>query len=190
MGDYTRKYAEEIEFQKYQQYLFWTQWKKLKNYANANGIQIVGDLPIYVAFDSADSWANTDLFQFDQDLKPIAVAGCPPDGFSATGQLWGNPLYDWDYHRQTGFAWWMKRIAHCFRLYDMVRIDHFRGFDEYYSIPYGEKTAVNGTWKPGPGLTLFETLQREMGDLQIIAEDLGYHKKYFYDRYIKKIYSR
>lgn len=174
LADYEKNYAQEIEFQKYQQYLFWTQWKKLKNYANANGIQIVGDLPIYVAFDSADSWANTDLFQFDQKLKPIAVAGCPPDGFSATGQLWGNPLYDWEYHRQSGFAWWMKRIAHCFQLYDMVRIDHFRGFDEYYSIPYGEKTAVNGTWKPGPGLTLFETLQREMGDLNIIAEDLGY----------------
>ena len=118
--------------------------KKLHDYANEKGIEIIGDIPIYVAFDSADTWANPKLFQFDEENLPTAVAGCPPDGFSATGQLWGNPLYNWEYHKETGYTWWLERIAHCFRLYDVVRIDHFRGFDEYYAIPYGSKTAENG----------------------------------------------
>lgn len=171
---YKKTYEDDIEFYRFLQYLFWSQWQKLKEYANKKGIRIIGDLPIYVAFDSADSWANPRLFQFDEREQPIAVAGCPPDGFSATGQLWGNPLYDWDYHRETGFEWWLMRISHCFKLYDMVRIDHFRGFDEYYSIPFGEKTAVNGRWMPGPGIAVFQTLQEKLGDLDIIAEDLGY----------------
>lgn len=141
MDYYQRELYFEIEFQEYLQFLFAKQWKKLKAYANENGIQIIGDIPIYVAFDSADSWAHPELFQFDENNTPTAVAGCPPDGFSATGQLWGNPLYRWDYHRQTGFSWWIQRIAHCCQLYDVVRIDHFRGFDAYYSIPYGDKTA-------------------------------------------------
>ena len=166
--------AGEIDFYRFQQYEFNRQWKRLHAYANENGIEIIGDIPIYVAFDSADTWAAPELFQFDENKEPSAVAGCPPDGFSATGQLWGNPLYDWEYHKKTGYAWWMRRIVHCFRLYDIVRIDHFRGFDEYYAIPYGEKTAVNGKWMPGPGIEFFRTMEEKLGRLNIIAEDLGF----------------
>ena len=127
--------AEEIDFYKFQQYEFDKQWSQLHAYANEQGIQIVGDIPIYVAFDGADTWASPELFQFDEENNPVAVAGCPPDDFSATGQLWGNPLYNWEYHKKTGYDWWIKRICHCLKLYDVVRLDHFRGFDEYYSIP-------------------------------------------------------
>ena len=168
------QYADETGFYRFQQYLFDRQWKALKAYANAKGIRIIGDIPIYVAFDSADTWANPELFQLDEENVPIAVAGCPPDAFSATGQLWGNPLYRWDYHKKTDFAWWMKRIHHCFDLYDVVRIDHFRGFDEYYSIPYGNPTAEHGEWKKGPGYELFRTLKEQLGDRRVIAEDLGF----------------
>ncbi len=166
--------AEEIQFYCFQQYEFDKQWKKLHRYANEHGIRIIGDIPIYVAFDSADTWANPELFQFDENNLPTGVAGCPPDGFSATGQLWGNPLYRWDYHKKNGYEWWMKRIAYSFQLYDAVRIDHFRGFDEYYAIPYGEKTAVNGKWMPGPGIDFFRTIEEKLGHLDIIAEDLGF----------------
>ena len=171
---YQKEYADEVEFYQFQQYLFAKQWKALKAYANQNGIKIIGDIPIYVAFDSSDAWANPELFQFDENCNPIAVAGCPPDGFSATGQLWGNPLYNWAYHKKTGYDWWLKRIAYCFDLYDIVRIDHFRGFDEYYSIPYGDETAVNGHWEKGPGMDLFNTVKEKLGELDIIAEDLGF----------------
>ncbi|MDO5424676.1 MAG: 4-alpha-glucanotransferase [Eubacteriales bacterium] len=171
---YEDEFSQEIDFYSYLQYLFQKQWLKLKAYANEKGIQIIGDIPIYVAFDSADTWADPELFQFDEKNEPVAVAGCPPDGFSATGQLWGNPLYRWDYHEQTGFAWWIRRIEHCFKLYDVVRVDHFRGFDEYYAIPYGDKTAEFGKWEQGPGLKLFDTLKEKLGDLPIIAEDLGF----------------
>ena len=174
MDKYRRKYAKEIVFYQFQQYLFQVQWEKLKTYANDNGIKIIGDIPIYVAFDSSDAWANPELFQFDSENLPTAVAGCPPDGFSADGQLWGNPLYRWDYHRETGFDWWIRRIAYCSELYDVVRIDHFRGFDEYYSIPYGDTTARNGHWEKGPGIALFEAAKNRLGELNIIAEDLGY----------------
>jgi 4-alpha-glucanotransferase len=166
--------AEEVAFYKFQQFMFLKQWKALKAYANEKGIRNIGDIPIYVAFDSADTWANPVLFQFDEDNQPKAVAGCPPDAFSATGQLWGNPLYRWDYHKSTGYAWWLLRLAHVFKLYDTVRIDHFRGFDEYYSIPYGDKTAVNGSWKKGPGMDLFHTIEKKIGRKSVIAEDLGY----------------
>ena len=132
------------------------------------------DIPIYVAFDSADTWSAPEMFRFNDALEPIDVAGCPPDGFSQTGQLWGNPLYDWEYHKKTGYDWWIRRIEHCFRLYDVVRIDHFRGFDEYYAVPYGEKTAVHGKWMPGPGIELFRTLEEKIGRKRIIAEDLGF----------------
>ena len=128
---YRKKLAEEIAFYCFQQYLFAKQWKELKAYANKKGIEIVGDIPIYVAFDSADTWANPKLFQLDKEGRPIGVAGCPPDCFSETGQLWGNPLYDWSYHKKTGYAWWMQRIAYCYQLYDVLRIDHFRGNDQY-----------------------------------------------------------
>lgn len=171
---YEKELSEEIKFYSFLQFKFNEQWKALKKYANEKGIKIIGDIPIYVAFDSADSWANPKLFQFDEDNMPTGVAGCPPDGFSATGQLWGNPLYDWDYHRETGYAWWLQRISHCFYLYDVVRVDHFRGFDEYYAIPFGEDTAVNGSWKKGPGIEIFKTIKEKLGELPIIAEDLGF----------------
>lgn len=165
---------DEINFFRFQQYEFSRQWGRLRAYANERGVKVIGDIPIYVAFDSADTWASPELFQFDDNNVPIAVAGCPPDGFSATGQLWGNPLYNWEYHKKTGYAWWMRRIAHCFRLYDTVRIDHFRGFDEYYAIPYGHPTAEHGKWMPGPGIDFFHTIEEKLGHLDIIAEDLGF----------------
>ena len=165
---------DAIDFYKFQQYEFDRQWKKLRAYANKQGIQIVGDIPIYVAFDSADAWAAPELFQFDEENNPVAVAGCPPDAFSATGQLWGNPLYNWEYHKKTGYEWWIRRIGYCFKLYDVVRIDHFRGFDEYYAIPYGDETAVNGKWMPGPGMDLFQAVEAKLGRPNIIAEDLGF----------------
>ena len=173
--DYYRKECYfDIEFYKYLQFLFREQWQKLKLYANKNGIEIIGDIPIYVAFDSADAWASPELFQFDENLLPEAVAGCPPDAFAAEGQLWGNPLYRWEYHRDTGYDWWCRRIDYCFKLYDVVRIDHFRGFDEYYSIPFGAKTAKGGHWEKGPGIGLFQTLNQRLGEKRIIAEDLGF----------------
>ncbi len=174
MAEYEKKLADEIVFYCYQQYLFASQWLALKAYANKKGIEIVGDIPIYVAFDSADTWASPELFQLDENNYPVAVAGCPPDAFSATGQLWGNPLYRWDYHEKTNFAWWIKRLAYCFKIYDVVRIDHFRGFDEYWSIPYGDDTAQNGEWKKGPGYKLFETVKKALGNRAVIAEDLGF----------------
>ena len=157
----------------FQQYCFFKQWTELKTYATEKGVEIIGDVPIYVAFDSADAWAQPELFQFDENNLPVGVAGCPPDAFSATGQLWGNPLYDWEYHKKTGYAWWTRRMANCMKLYDVVRIDHFRGFDEYYSIPYGDKTAEFGHWEKGPGMDLFRTLEKNLGKLDVIAEDLG-----------------
>lgn len=170
---YEENLKEEIEFYKYIQYLFFTQWTKLKAYANKNGVSIVGDIPIYVSLDSSDTWSNPNLFQLDKDCKPIAVAGCPPDYFSEDGQLWGNPLYDWKYNKESNYDWWIKRIEHAFTLYDIVRIDHFRGFDEYYSIPYGSKNAKKGKWEKGPGLDLFKAIKEKLGEVDIIAEDLG-----------------
>jgi len=173
---WSRDNADQIRFYKFLQYEFDRQWRTVKKHANDLGIRVVGDIPIYVAPDSSDAWAEPDMFQFDEDRRPVAVAGCPPDAFSADGQLWGNPLYDWEYHKKTGFAWWKKRIEHCLELYDVVRIDHFRGFDEYYSIPYGEPTAVNGHWEKGPGMELFAALKEnpKMTRSSIIAEDLGF----------------
>lgn len=171
---YREKLADEIRFYEFQQYFFRRQWLDLKRYANEKGIQIIGDIPVYVAFDSADTWAHPELFQLDEKGCPTAVAGCPPDGFSATGQLWGNPLYRWDYHRDTGYDWWMKRLAACFELYDVVRIDHFRGFDEYFAIPYGDATAERGGWRPGPGYDFMRAIKKNLGDKSIIAEDLGF----------------
>ncbi len=168
------EFSREMDFYRFQQYEFRKQWDALHAYANRQGIEIIGDIPIYVAFDSADTWADPKLFQIGEDHLPVAVAGCPPDAFSRTGQLWGNPLFDWEYHKKTEYNWWIKRIAHCFELYDVVRIDHFRGFDEYYAIPYGDKTAEFGKWMPGPGMDLFCTIREKLGDLPIIAEDLGF----------------
>ncbi len=174
MQEYSKKYAAEVEFYEFQQFVFAKQWSALKAYANEKGIQIVGDIPIYVAFDSADTWANPELFQLDETCTPIGVAGCPPDAFSATGQLWGNPLYRWEYHKETGYEWWMRRIAYCYQLYDIVRIDHFRGFDEYYSIPYGDPTAEFGHWEKGPGYDIFQVMNEKLGNKAVIAEDLGF----------------
>ena len=166
--------SDEICFWQFLQYLFAKQWQALKAYANGKGISIIGDIPIYVALDSAEVWVYPDLFELDENLVPKAVAGCPPDAFSPTGQLWGNPLYNWDRHRECGFNWWIDRIKSATSLYDVVRIDHFRGFEGYYSIPYGDKTAENGQWLKGPGIELFNAVKNELGDLPIIAEDLGF----------------
>lgn len=174
MEELKAKLEQEIHCYEFQQFLFRKQWWRLKRYANERGIQIVGDLPIYVALDSADAWANPQLFQLNEAAVPKAVAGCPPDAFSATGQLWGNPLYDWQYHRNTNYDWWISRIWYAFCLYDIVRIDHFRGFDEYYSIPYKDETAQFGHWEKGPGMDLFRVMRERLGEKQVIAEDLGF----------------
>ncbi len=168
------KLTDEINFYTFLQYKFFCQWEKLHSYANENGVQIIGDIPIYVAFDSADTWGNTELFQFDDNKLPVAVAGCPPDAYSDTGQLWGNPLYDWDYHKKTNYRWWLRRIAHHVKMYDIMRFDHFRGFDAYYAIPYKEETAINGKWIKGPGIDFFRTMEEKLGRLDIVAEDLGF----------------
>ena len=166
-----------MDFHKFIQYIFYKQWYPLKKYANENGIKIIGDIPIYVNFDSADAWSNPGIFQLDnKTLKPTAVAGVPPDYFSSTGQRWGNPLYDWwkkDQLNPETFDWWVKRLSHTFKYFDIVRLDHFRGFESYWSIPVSEPTAVNGQWKKGPGIEFFKQLKKEIGDLPIIAEDLG-----------------
>jgi len=174
MVAYRNRLIDDVNFYQFLQYEFARQWKALKTYANEKGIRIIGDIPIYVALDSADTWAHPELFQFNEQKRPTGVAGCPPDAFSATGQLWGNPLYNWEVHREQGYRWWLERIRNCYDWYDMVRIDHFRGFDEYYAIPYGDRTAEFGRWEPGPGMELFDVLARELGDLPIIAEDLGF----------------
>lgn len=169
-----KELAEEVGFYSFQQYCFTTQWNKLKEYANEKGIQIIGDVPIYVALDSSDAWANPEMLQFDEDYNPKAVAGCPPDAFSESGQLWGNPLYDWKKLKKDNYGWWVQRMSHSLKLYDVVRIDHFRGFDEYYAIPYGDETAENGEWEKGPGMELFRALHKEIKELRVIAEDLGF----------------
>ncbi|MEW5718756.1 MAG: 4-alpha-glucanotransferase, partial [Chloroflexota bacterium] len=165
--------AEKIENQKYRQWQFFEQWLALKRYANARGIRVIGDAPIYVALDSADVWANPGQFLLDDNLQPIAVAGVPPDYFSATGQLWGNPLYRWKEMARDNFAWWLARLRMAFTQADVVRIDHFRGFYNYWQVPSGEATAVNGRWMKGPGARLFNAVTRALGQVAIIAEDLG-----------------
>ena len=174
MDYYRRELYFEVEYYKYLQFKFDQQWRALKAYANEKGIRIIGDIPIYVALDSADAWANPGLFQLDQENLPTAVAGVPPDGFSPTGQLWGNPLYRWEAHRKTGYQWWITRLWYCFELYDVVRIDHFRGFESYYSIPAGNKTATGGHWEKGPDRDFINAMHENLGEGGIIAEDLGY----------------
>ncbi len=171
---YEKKLEKQIKCCYFEQYYFAKQWKKLKHYANSKKIKIVGDIPIYVAMDSADAWSHPELFQLDKELQPIAVAGCPPDVFAKTGQLWGNPLYRWEYHKKTKYEWWMKRFEHSFGLYDCLRIDHFRGFDAYYAIPYKDETAEFGHWEDGPGYELFKTMKETLGKKDVIAEDLGF----------------
>jgi 4-alpha-glucanotransferase len=164
---------DRIEFHKFIQYLFFRQWLAVKDYAHQKNIRIIGDIPLYVALDSVDAWANTGLFQFDREKNPIAVGGVPPDYFSATGQLWGNPLYRWNVMQKDHYRWWIERIKSNLVLYDIIRIDHFRGFAAYWAVPYGDKTAENGKWIPCPGKELFKQIRDELGEIPIIAEDLG-----------------
>lgn len=175
---YKNELSEEIKYWSFIQYLFFTQWGSLKNYANSIGIQIIGDIPIYVSEDSVDTWSNPNDFEIDKKtLKPKLVAGCPPDAFSPTGQLWGNTIYDWQYMKRTEYEWWTSRIKQSLKLYDILRIDHFRGFESYWQVPYGEKTAKDGVWGKGPGIDLFNVIKKKLGDIEVIAEDLGYLSK-------------
>ena len=167
-------YADNVRFYSFVQYLFRTQWQQLMDYAHENGILIIGDVPIYVPHDSCDVWSNPELFQLDQDLNPEAVAGVPPDGFTEDGQLWGNPLYRWDVHADTGYSWWLRRLAGAGKLYDIIRIDHFRAFEAYWSVPYGDKTARNGKWVKGPAMDFVNAVKSGLPTLPCIAEDLGY----------------
>jgi len=170
---WSEKLAAAIEAQKFFQFAFFQQWQELREYGRERGIRIIGDIPIYVAHDSADVWANRQFFLLDEKGNPQKIAGVPPDYFSATGQLWGNPIYNWPLLKQTGYKWWVGRIGAAFRLYDFLRIDHFRGFEAYWEVPGGEETAQNGRWVKGPGRELFAVLRQELGDLPIIAENLG-----------------
>lgn len=174
MYRWKQEYGKRFQYHQMLQYLFFRQWTALKQYANDKGVRIIGDLPIYVAADSADVWAQPQQFCLDADGQPIEVAGCPPDAFSADGQLWGNPVYNWEFMKQTGYDWWLRRLRAALNLYDLVRIDHFRGFESYYCIPYGAETAQDGVWRKGPGMDLFHHVRKELGDAPIIAEDLGY----------------
>lgn len=174
LWEFKSSHEDDVLFWEFLQFKFFEQWNALKQYANDAGISIVGDIPIYVALDSAEVWVYPDLFELDGNLIPIAVAGCPPDAFSLTGQLWGNPLYNWQRHKEFGYNWWIDRIRSATSLYDIVRIDHFRGFEGYYAIPYGHETAEHGEWRKGPGMDLFNAVSQELGSLPIIAEDLGF----------------
>ena len=174
MERYRALLREDIQFYMYLQYLFFKQWNALKDYVHSLGIRIIGDLPIYVAMDSADVWAEPEFFQLDENMVPAAVSGVPPDYFSADGQLWGNPLYRWDRMEEDGFGWWLRRVDGAGKLYDVIRIDHFRGFDEYWSVPSDESTAKNGCWVKGPGMKLVGVLNGWFPQLSFIAEDLGY----------------
>ena len=164
----------ETDFYKTVQYFFFKQWNSLKRYANKKGIKIIGDIPIYVAADSADVWANPEQFMLDEKCKPIEVAGCPPDAFTEDGQLWGNPLYNWDYMKKDKYSWWKKRVSHLCNMCDVIRIDHFRGFESYYCIPADSETAKIGEWRKGPGIDFFDEIRRDLGKINIIAEDLGF----------------
>ncbi|MBQ8599511.1 MAG: 4-alpha-glucanotransferase [Oscillospiraceae bacterium] len=167
------EYAREIAFHQFLQYKFDEQWKYLKRYANKKGVKLIGDIPIYTAPDSSDTWAERSQFQLDEKGHPLAVAGVPPDAFSETGQLWGNPLYDWEKMEQDGYQWWLRRMEHNAKLYDKVRIDHFRGLESYFAVPYGDKTAENGKWVKGPDIKLFQAIENKLGKVDVIAEDLG-----------------
>lgn len=173
LAPYRDTLADETGFQKFIQYLFFRQWNQVRDYAHQHNIKIIGDIPLYVAMDSADAWCDTEIFQFDANKNPVAVGGVPPDYFSETGQLWGNPLYNWEKLKDQGYHWWIERIKANLALYDVLRIDHFRGLAAYWAVPYGEKTAVKGEWVPCPGRELFEAILNELGEVPIIAEDLG-----------------
>ena len=174
LWEFKNEHADEVDFWMFVQFKFFEQWFKLKSYANEHGVQIIGDIPIYVALDSAAVWVHPDLYDLKENLEPRSVAGCPPDAFSPTGQLWGNPIYNWARHKETGYNWWIDRLKASAEIFDMVRIDHFRGFDSFYAIPYGDSTAEHGEWRQGPGIEFFRFVSSRLGRLPIIAEDLGF----------------
>ena len=174
LASYREKLADKLTYHRVTQYLFFKQWLRLKAYANEHHIEIVGDMPIYVAADSADVWAQPHFFKTDAVGKPTCVAGCPPDEFSETGQLWGNPIYDWEAMDKDGYAWWIERLRESFKIYDIVRIDHFRGFESYWEVPADSDTSATGKWVKGPDYKLFAAVKEALGDLNIIAEDLGF----------------
>lgn len=171
---YGQQLATDIGFYQFLQYEFFKQWHELRAYANSKNIKIIGDVPIYVAMDSSDAWSSPSAFLFDEKMNPTKVAGVPPDYFSKTGQLWGNPLYNWEALKKTGYKWWIERVKATQELVDIIRIDHFRGFAGYWAVPYGETTAIKGKWETGPGKDLFNTIKNELGELPILAEDLGF----------------
>jgi 4-alpha-glucanotransferase len=173
LAAFKKEHAQEINFQSYLQFMFYRQWRALRDYAADKGIRIIGDIPIFVAYDSADVWLHKELFFLDEEGLPEVVAGVPPDYFSETGQLWGNPLYNWEAHQSNGYQWWIERMRAVLNQVDIVRLDHFRGFEAYWEIPYGNETAVEGQWVKGPGHDFFKAVKAEMGELPIIAEDLG-----------------
>lgn len=173
IDEFKEAHKSDILFWQWAQYEFSRQWNKLLNYAHSVGIKIIGDVPIYIAYDSSECWTRPALVKLDSSRRPVSVAGCPPDAFSETGQLWGNPVYDWERMKENGYAWWKARMKKVLSLCDVVRIDHFRGFEKYYEIPYGETTAVNGRWSIGPGAEFFRELERSIGKMEVIAEDLG-----------------
>jgi 4-alpha-glucanotransferase len=168
-----RELVAPIELHKFRQFMFFRQWQALRDYAHKRDVKFIGDIPIFVSGDSADVWSRSELFQLDQHRRPTFVAGVPPDYFSETGQLWGNPLYAWEQHAKTGYAWWIDRLRSTLKTVDLVRLDHFRGFEAYWAVPAGDKTAENGSWEPGPGEALFHKLNDALGELPLIAEDLG-----------------
>lgn len=174
LEEFARTNRSEVFFWVFTQYFFDKQWRALKEYANRANVRIIGDIPIYVAEDSADVWSRPELYRLDRDLAPMVVAGCPPDAFTADGQLWGNPIYDWNAMKETGYSWWIKRIQESFMLYDTVRIDHFRGFEAFWEIPAEARKATQGKWTKGPGLSLFNAVEKSLGELDILAEDLGF----------------
>ena len=169
-----RQLGEQIRFHTFVQYLFFRQWEALRSYAREKGIRLIGDVPIYVPLDSVEVWCSPELFLLDEQLMPTAVAGCPPDAFSADGQLWGNPLYRWDVMAKDGYGWWLRRLGAAGNMYDVVRLDHFRGFEAYWAVPYGDTTAKNGHWCPGPGMAFLQAVKSGLPRLQLIAEDLGF----------------
>lgn len=173
MEKWKKKLAKEIRFYAWEQFVFYKQWGKLKRYAELKKVKIIGDIPIYVSYDSADCWANPKLFQLDEEGSPTEVAGCPPDYFCPTGQLWGNPLYRWKHLKKNDYYWWIRRLEHSYDMFDMLRIDHFRGFDAYYAISSDKETAEEGQWKKGPGYRFFKYMKKRLGNRPIIAEDLG-----------------
>ena len=174
LSSFAVSHAKELDYIRWTQFEFFTEWNDILDYAHKKGVQIIGDIPIYVSADSSDCWAHPEMFQFDRHLKPKAVAGCPPDGFNPEGQHWGNPLYDWKKLEADAYSWWKQRLRQNFRMYDLIRIDHTRGFQSYYSIPADAKTAAEGHWRKGPGIHFFEEIEKEFGPGRFIAEDLGH----------------